>query len=308
VSDPSHWWPGGRESSSGPEGPGTPGGTSVPPSAGPYGGGGYYYPPGTTPGQRQTNGGAPVRQRRPASPHTTLWIVIAVVVAIILVSSHRITRDEVVLFCVIVPSIILHEIAHGWVALVFGDDTAKRAGRLTLNPIAHIDIFGTLILPLLMIWGGWGFFGYAKPVPVNVAKLRSPRNHGVLVALAGPATNVVLVALSAVAFHLFGGVQAVRTSFETPLWVLIVVYLGLVNIWLAAFNLIPIPPLDGSVLIERLIPSSWWPGYLNLRRYAMPVLLIAVLLASSIHDGNTSLINHFRLSTENWWTGVLGLN
>jgi Zn-dependent protease len=237
-----------------------------------------------------------------------MWIAIAAVVAIILVSTHRIDRVDVILFCVMVPSIILHEIAHGWVALAFGDDTAKRAGRLTLNPIAHIDIIGTILIPLLMIWGGYGFFGYAKPVPVNVSKLRSPRNQGVLVSLAGPAVNIVLCVVSAVAFHVFGGAQAAETTFQTPTWVLILFYLGVVNVWLTVFNLIPIPPLDGSVLLERMLPAAWWPGYLNLRRYTMPLVLIVVVLASIIPDGNTSLIGHFSQSTQNWWLSVLGVH
>ena len=110
----------------------------------------------------------------------------------------QITQLEVIIFCVLVPSLILHEVAHGWVALACGDDTAKRAGRLSLNPMRHVDVVGTLIVPAVTVLAGWGFFGWAKPVPVNLSKLRSPRNQGVLVALAGPATNVVLAALAGV--------------------------------------------------------------------------------------------------------------
>jgi Zn-dependent protease len=236
-----------------------------------------------------------------------LWIGVGVGVAIVLARAHHINRVDVILFCVLIPSIILHEVAHGWVAYAFGDDTAKRAGRLTLNPIAHVDIFGTLIVPILLIWSGFGFFGWAKPVPVNVAKLRSPRNQGVLVSLAGPATNVVLCVISAVAFHAFGGIRASEGFGPLPLWVLIVVYIGLVNLWLAVFNMIPIPPLDGSVLIERLLPGSWWPRYLEVRRYTLPFVLIFVVLASYIHYGNTTLIGHLSNSVENWWLGVLGI-
>src|ERR1019366_3689118 len=163
------------------------------------------------------------------------WIAIALGVALILTTSHRITRLDVILFCVLIPSIILHEIAHGWVALAFGDDTAKRAGRLTLNPIAHIDIVGTVIVPILLIFSGFGFFGWAKPVPVNVGKLRSPRNQGVLVSLAGPATNVVLAVAAAVAFHVFGGLNAFNAPVQPELWAEVLVYLGLVNLWLAVF-------------------------------------------------------------------------
>ena len=306
MSDPSPWWPGGHEGTSGPAGhDGTSGRAG---GGGPVDGGTYYYPPGTTPGAPGPNSPGPTRPRRGVSPQRWLWVAIALGVVVILSSTHRITRDEVILFCVIVPSIILHEIAHGWVALAFGDDTAKRAGRLTLNPLAHIDIVGTVIVPILMILGGYGWFGWAKPVPVNVGKLRSPRNHGVLVSLAGPATNIVLCVVAAVAFHVFGGINAVNVNGQPALWALVLVYLGLVNVWLAAINLIPIPPLDGSVLIERMLPSSWWPRYLELRRYTLPLVLVVVVVASIVHDGNTTLIGHLSGSTENWWLGVLGIH
>jgi Zn-dependent protease len=307
VSDPPHWWPGDREGTSGPQGPGSPGGTAVPPGGNPSGSGAYYYPPGTTPGARGPNGPPPTRPRRSYSPRTWTWVAIAFGVGIILTTTHRISRDDVVLFCVIVPSIILHEIAHGWVALAFGDDTAKRAGRLTLNPIAHIDLLGTIIVPILMILGGYGWFGWAKPVPVNVSKLRSPRNHGVLVSLAGPAVNVVLCVISALLFHAFDGTHGLSEFPQPQLLALVLFYLGLVNLWLTAFNLIPIPPLDGSVLIERMLPASLWPGYLRLRRYTLPLVLVVVVFASIIPDGNTSLIGHLSNATINWWFTILGV-
>src|ERR1700735_1344331 len=140
--------------------------------------------------------------RRPMDQRTkrTLWVVAGVIVFFALSRSHHITESEVIIFCVIVPSIILHEVSHGVVANAFGDDTAKRAGRLTLNPIAHVDPVGTLIVPALLSLAGAGVFGWAKPVPVNTVKLHSPRNQGVLVSLAGPATNAVLAAIFAVVF------------------------------------------------------------------------------------------------------------
>lgn len=298
MSDPSHWWPGPRQGTSGPQGE---------EGQGPVRGGGYYYPPGTTPGSRgpQPTGPPP---RRPVNTRAWLWVAIAVGVAVLLARAHRINRVDVVLFCTIIPSIILHEVAHGWVALAFGDDTAKRAGRLTLNPLAHVDIVGTIIVPLIMIWGGFGFFGWAKPVPVNVSRLRSPRNQGVLVSLAGPAVNVALCVLAAVLFHLFGAAGAIQTNPGAPLWTLILFYLGLVNLWLTVFNMLPIPPLDGSVLLERLLPGRWWPHYLELRRYTLPLILGVVLLATIIPYGNTSLIGHFSQATANWWASLLGVS
>ncbi len=171
----------------------------------------------------------------------TLWVVAGVVVFFALYRSHHITEQELIVFCVIVPSIILHEVSHGWVANAFGDDTAKRAGRLTLNPVAHVDPVGTLIVPALLSLAGAGVFGWAKPVPVNVGRLRKPRNQGVLVSLAGPATNAVLAAIFAVVF-----IEVIRPRLS-PFGQLstvaqIVFYAGLVNVWLCIFNLIPIPP------------------------------------------------------------------
>src|SRR5713101_9213742 len=100
---------------------------------------------------------------------------------------HSLTSTTLLVFAVVVPSIILHEVAHGAAALVFGDDTARRAGRLTLNPIRHVDPLGTVVLPAVLALAGLGAFGYAKPVPVNPSRMRHPRNHAVLVSLAGPA-------------------------------------------------------------------------------------------------------------------------
>jgi Zn-dependent protease len=229
-----------------------------------------------------------------------------VAIGLILVALWALSRRDssfsttLLVFAVIVPSIILHELAHGVVALACGDDTAKRAGRLTLNPLAHIDPIGTIILPVILVLSGFGWFGYAKPVPVNVGRLRSPRNQGVLVSLAGPATNVVLAALAAVVFHLSHG----AANFD--LWARILFYLGLVNIWLAAFNMLPIPPLDGSVLIERFLPAAWWPRYLHLRRYAFPLVLLVVVVGSYVSVGGESVFQRFSDGTINWWIHVLG--
>src|SRR5271154_1380854 len=129
-----------------------------------------------------------------------LWLLGGVLVLVVLVVPHNITQQEIIIFCVLVPSIILHEISHGYVANAFGDDTAKRAGRLSLNPVVHVDPVGTLIVPALLSLGSVGFFGWAKPVPVNTTRLRSPRNQGVLVSLAGPATNAALAAVFGLIF------------------------------------------------------------------------------------------------------------
>lgn len=224
-------------------------------------------------------------------------------VVAILARAHRITGTEVVIFCVVVPSIILHEIAHGWVALAFGDDTAKRAGRLTLNPVAHVDPVGTLIVPALLALSGIGMFGWAKPVPVDLRRLRHPRNEGVVVSLAGPATNVLLALVAWILFRSCHGVATYTTAQpDGALWAEILFFLGLVNVWLAVFNLVPVPPLDGSVLLERLLPRAWWPAYLRIRPYTMPVLIGLLLLNFYLHPGPLTWL-YDRLSS--WWVGVL---
>jgi Zn-dependent protease len=234
----------------------------------------------------------------------TLWVVAGVLVFFALYHYHHITEQELIVFCVIVPSIILHEVSHGWVANAFGDDTAKRAGRLSLNPIVHVDPVGTLIVPALLSLTGAGVFGWAKPVPVNAGRLRHPRNEGVLVSLAGPATNAVLAAIFAVVF-----IEVIRPRLS-PFGQLstvaqIVFYAGLVNVWLCIFNLIPIPPLDGSVLFERLLPARYWPTYLKYRQYTMPILMGLVLLNFFLYPHGPITWLFDRLF--NWWVSVLGI-
>lgn len=177
------------------------------------------------------------------------------------------------LLAAIVPSIILHEVSHGVVALWFGDDTAKRAGRLTLNPAKHVDPFGTVLLPFILSLSGLGAFGYAKPVPVNVRKLRNPRQHSLYVSLAGPGTNIVIAVVALLGYRLTrpAFIQYVDDLSVVPRFFF---WLGLVNVLLAVFNLLPIPPLDGSAMIERVLPHSWWPTWLKFRQYGFGVLLL----------------------------------
>jgi Zn-dependent protease len=184
----------------------------------------------------------------------------------------------VMVLVVIVPSIILHEVAHGVAALGFGDDTAKRAGRLTLNPIPHIDPFGTVLLPALLAFTTGAAFGYARPVPVNPSRMRRPRDHGLLVSLAGPATNVVLALLAALVLRQFG-----QTGNATVAD--LVLRFGAVNVILAAFNLLPIPPLDGSALVERVLPRRMLPRWHQIRQYSMALLLVVVLLLPQMLNG-----------------------
>ena len=198
-------------------------------------------------------------------------LVIAAIIAVIAWQEGVITVERLFFIGILGVSIILHEVSHGWAALGFGDTTAKEAGRLTQNPLAHIDPFGTLILPALLIFTTGVGFGYAKPVPVNPRRMRDPRNHSLLVALAGPATNLVLVGVATLLLRLR---NPSMSSFTLDL----LFGFGLMNVALAVFNLIPIPPLDGSAVIERVLPRQWWPSYIRLRQYSMLILLALVFL------------------------------
>lgn len=147
---------------------------------------------------------------------------------------------------------MVHEVAHGVAANLMGDPTAKYQGRLTLNPIVHLDLFGSILLPLVFILTRSPiFFAYAKPVPFNPYNLRNQRWGPALVGLAGPAANIALAILFAIALHLIG------YNGVLPAVLAIIIQ---INIWLALFNLIPIPPLDGSRLLFALLP----PGFSNL--------------------------------------------
>ena len=219
----------------------------------------------------------------------------------VLIASGRITRDELLAFAILIPSIVLHEWAHGASASLLGDDTAKLAGRLSLNPAAHVDPVGTLLLPALTILGGIGFVGWAKPVPVSTAKLRNSRNGALLVALAGPLMNLALVAVAWLGFRLSFDASSLSLGFLPRLFF----YLGLTNIWLACFNLIPVPPLDGSALLERLLPASAWPRYLRIRPLLFPIVIAAVLLDAVLHLG---ILSRLYDQIFRFWASLLGLS
>ncbi|MSO79166.1 MAG: site-2 protease family protein [Acidimicrobiia bacterium] len=195
-------------------------------------------------------------------------------------------REAVILFGCLVVAIIVHEVSHGVVALWFGDDTAKRAGRLTLNPLPHVDPIGSILLPAMGALSGLPIFGYAKPVPVNPARLRSPRRDMVFVSLAGPATNLLLMAISAVIaramFHGGAGLAEAIDARSSNLLLEILVYFAIVNLLLGVFNLLPIPPLDGSALVERLLPRDWLPTWYKYRPYGFLVLLGLLLFTDVI--------------------------
>ena len=188
----------------------------------------------------------------------------------------QIDRSTVLWFVALVVAVILHEISHGVVALWFGDDTARRAGRLTLNPIPHIDPFGSIVLPAIGALTGFPVLAWAKPVPVNPAKLRNQRRSMVLVSLAGPATNFSLMLIAAVAVRILIAGHNYVTIDDLPLGVLFLFQFSLVNLFLGLFNLLPIPPLDGSALLERALPERYLETWYRVRPYGLLVLFLLV--------------------------------
>ena len=168
-------------------------------------------------------------------------------------------------------SIILHEYAHGYIACRNGDDTAYVLGRLTFNPLKHIDFVGSIFVPLFCLAMHWPLFGWAKPVPVNPYNLNNIRGDMAKVAFAGPASNLILVVISALALKL---VVMFAPSFTLLMQVF--VYSILINLLLALFNLMPIPPLDGSKIIARFLPVKMANKYMRLERYGMLLVIIFI--------------------------------
>jgi Zn-dependent protease len=182
----------------------------------------------------------------------------------------------------LVAAIVLHEVAHGAVAYACGDPTAARAGRLTLNPLRHVDPVGTVILPGLLLLAPLLFgtrplvFGWAKPVPVDVRRLRHPRRDGLLVALAGPGTNLVLATASAFALVALAAGMQEPVGVRGALARLAGVSLS-VNCVLAVFNLFPVPPLDGGRVLAAVLPARLMPMLVAVERVGIIVVFLLVM-------------------------------
>jgi Zn-dependent protease len=171
-------------------------------------------------------------------------------------------------------AITLHEAAHGYVAWRLGDDTAFRQGRVTFNPLRHVDPFGTVILPALLFMTGGILFGWAKPVPVNFGRLNHPRRDMVLVAAAGPASNLVLATISALGFHLLPFASATLANWLSDA-------LGrsiLLNLVLAVLNMLPLPPLDGGRVAVGLLPRALAKPLARLERWGLLILIAGLFL------------------------------
>ena len=177
--------------------------------------------------------------------------------------------------CVLIFSIIVHEVSHGVVALRLGDPTAKNLGRLTLNPIKHLDLFGSIILPItLMLVQSPVLLGWAKPVPYNPHNLKNPKVGSGLIGAAGPLSNLLVALL----FGVIARLMLMASGFEmAQVFLVLVNYIVFINVLLAVFNLLPIPPLDGAGILFSLLPSGSYRIQETLTRYGF-LILVAFLL------------------------------
>lgn len=186
--------------------------------------------------------------------------------------------DKLIALVLVFASVIVHEIAHGYAAWRLGDPTARMQGRLTLNPLAHIDLFGTILLPLMLAFspGSPPILGWAKPVPFNPSNFRDPKRDIMITGAAGPIANFLIAIVAAILFRFF-----VYAHVEG----MVLFMLGTLcvsNIYLGLFNLIPIPPLDGSRVAIGLMPNEWVGPYLRVERFGF-LILFALLWMDAIH-------------------------
>ena len=183
----------------------------------------------------------------------------------------------------LIIGIVIHESAHALAAYVLGDKTARSRGRVSLNPLAHIDPFGTVLLPLLMLAAGGPVFAFAKPVPVYLNNLKHPKRDELLVALAGPLSNVLLALAGALIGYVLLPLLAGQAAMSL-LYYLFSFFMTfiVVNLSLAFFNLIPLPPLDGSSILVPFLKGKALREYYRLQQYAMPILLVILYLLPTV--------------------------
>lgn len=179
-----------------------------------------------------------------------------------------------------VIAIVFHEVAHGWTARLLGDPTAAQLGRLSLNPIKHVDPFGTIILPGMLKLAGLPVFGWAKPVPVVKGRLRNPRRDMMIVAAAGPGSNLVMALIGAVALGLVmrGFAGGAEPSLGVSFLAANLLNFILLNIFLALFNLLPLPPFDGGHIVEGLLPAQAARKYAAMHSKALLIMILVLVV------------------------------
>ena len=182
-----------------------------------------------------------------------------------------------ILFAILLVSLSVHEAAHAWSAEQLGDNTARQLGRVSVNPLVHIDPLGTIVLPLIALFSGLPIIGWAKPVPVNVHNLGAAwRQKFMLVAAAGPASNLVMAILAAVVFRLAGGFESEAFADRTSL-ISISNRAANLNVLLAVFNMLPVPPLDGGNVLAGLLTGPVADAYDKMRPYGFIILYVLLL-------------------------------
>ena len=210
--------------------------------------------------------------------------------------------ETLILAAILIPclivAIVFHEVAHGWTALALGDPTAKEQRRLTLNPIRHVDPIGTIVVPGALALLGGPIFGWAKPVPVIRQRLNNPRYGMMAVAAAGPGTNLVLAGVGAIALGLIATTLTLPPTGAAE-WILTALnYFIVINIFLALFNLLPIPPFDGSHILEGLLPRSLARHFQKLQQVGM--LLLVLLIAATWAFPDSGIIETVVLPPVEW--------
>jgi Zn-dependent protease len=186
------------------------------------------------------------------------------------------TLEIVIQIVVLLFAVSFHESAHGYVAMKCGDNTARDLGRITMNPLKHLDPIGSLLFPAMLAFSGLPVFGWARPVPVSLRGVPNPRRANLLVSAAGPLSNLLLAVVFGAAFELIKGSEV--ASKASPLYALTLIFAlsVLVNVSLAIFNLLPIPPLDGFGVVESLAPAAALPAIIWLRRFGFIILIVAM--------------------------------